>query len=337
MGKHSAAKKIFGITGVILFFLSYLPYISIISAGINGVQRGLIGGPFIYGFEAMYNQLVLGSIIPVFPICFLYQLIFGISCIRKHKILTIADLIIVFAIISSALAVGFSYESKKSGLVNEESDSIKTYLAEKYDIDPDSVTGIRLENLDERCYGVSCDVLPKGAEFEIYTDVEYSDVLVSAFVRLNKDFRNEFTAYLENKYDLPDNMHFSINVISISFGDYRDGDDYSLLFERTDYEIIGLEVDLNEINDDIVKDVISDIWGNQSLIIEPTRVPRDPDNANMINNYYMVYLKVNGQYAFSIEIIYDAKGSTECTALIDTYSYYKGYTELKNARLQFER
>ena len=49
------AKKVFGIIGVVLFFLSYIPFVPLIEVGIHGVQSGLFGGPYIYGFDAIAN------------------------------------------------------------------------------------------------------------------------------------------------------------------------------------------------------------------------------------------------------------------------------------------
>lgn len=337
MEQKSTTKKVFGVIGAIIFFASYIPYISIISAGIEGVQRGLIGGPYVFGFEAMQNQLLWGCVIPVFPACFIYQMVFGIAYVRKRRILSVATLVIVAAIIISALSVGFSFENKKSKIIKEDSDTIRTYLAEKYGIDPDSVTNIRVDVYDDRSYKATCDVLPKDAEFIVYTQLELGDSLKDTFLFYNDGFMDEFNAYLDEKYDFPDNMHCQANVLSIDFGDYKNGDDFAVLFDRIEYEIRGIEVELPEVNDDILNDVLQDIWADQSLVIEPTRVPKNQFMRDAVDSYYIVYIKVNGQYAFSAEVIFNVYTSNKGTALISAYSDYTGDTDLNNGSIKLKR
>ena len=59
MEKKNIAKKIFGAIGTFFFFASYLPYLYIILSSVGGVQSGLFGGHYIYGFDAMFNLLQL--------------------------------------------------------------------------------------------------------------------------------------------------------------------------------------------------------------------------------------------------------------------------------------
>ena len=61
---------ILGIIGTILFFASFLPYLALVVAAVEGCKEGLFGGRYIYGAQAVKTVLIWMSIIPVFPVCF---------------------------------------------------------------------------------------------------------------------------------------------------------------------------------------------------------------------------------------------------------------------------
>ena len=87
MEKKSVVKKVFGIIGTILFFASYLPYIYVVYCGIEGVQEGLFGGAYVYGFDAMINVLTWFVVIPIVPVCFSWYSALYISESARHLLL----------------------------------------------------------------------------------------------------------------------------------------------------------------------------------------------------------------------------------------------------------
>lgn len=321
--KKSTAKNVFGIFGAIVFFLSYVPYIFVISAGITGVQRGLIGGPYIYGFDAMFNNLTWFCIIPIIPICAIYQLVFGFLYIRKRKILTVATLLLVAGIIIAFISVGLSFENKKNSIIRADAASIKTNLALKYGDEMAGNIGIQLMDYDDHSYYVITDVLPQGDRFTIYPEQDYRDDLITEFELYNDSFHDDLTNYVNRQNNLPDNMSFSIVTESINFGDYKDGDDYSVLFEKTKYRLTGITVDTAVLNDDTVLEIISDVWN---------------DHAGKFENedYYNLYIKQNGKNAFIVTVYY-SPDKKEGTADISTYSDYQGDTRLNGAVIALER
>ena len=90
--KKSAAKVVWGFIGCFFFFASFLVWIFVGCFGFAGTHEGLLGGSMIYGLDAELNIALWLCVIPVIPVCFLYELIFGIAytlcnleCLSYHK------------------------------------------------------------------------------------------------------------------------------------------------------------------------------------------------------------------------------------------------------------
>ena len=339
MDKSAAVKKTAGIIGTVLFFISYIPYFALAYTGISGVQRGLFGGPYIYGFDAMWNMFVWTCIIPVFPICILYQLIFGIFYIRKNRILTAATLITFAVAVTAILSVGLTYESMKRNHIKEDFEFIKGQLSEEYGCETHNFYGIRVLDYEERSYMLRSTVLPENVEFAVYTNEDYRNDLISQFESYNGNFHSDYEAYLDRKIDMPENMHIQAHIISIDFGSFRDGDDYTALFDKVTYEINGITVELGYVDDSIVTDTLQQIWKEQSPKIENNRSNRFVImTRNSDQDYYTVYIKVNGQNAYSVTLVYRLyNNSNKACATVNTYSDYKGNTALDGKQIELER
>ncbi len=67
----------------VLYMISLLPYLLLIYFSIFGIEISFFDDTTIYyGFEAILIVLLVGSIIPIYPIILIYQIIFTI---KKHK------------------------------------------------------------------------------------------------------------------------------------------------------------------------------------------------------------------------------------------------------------
>ncbi len=318
--KKSVAKKVFGIIGTVFFFASYIPYICIIAAASGGVQAGLIGGPYIYGFEAMLYMLQWFCIIPVVPVCLIYQLIFGIAYIRKHRILSIITLVLASLIVAALLLVGLPDEIKKKVQLKTDSSVIISNLEEKYGHEMASDISMTVFDHESHGYKVTSSVLPEGSYFYVYLGAEYYDDLINVFTRENKDYPVQFKDYVNRKYNLPENVSFRENIESIDFRDYKNGDDYTVLFDRTNYSINAIEIETDELNDDIVISIVNDAWNKYFSQIS---IPDD-------TKYLIVYITKDGKYSFSASITPDKENPS---ALISTYHDYPFASDLNGQRI----
>ena len=316
-------KKVFGIIGVVLFFLSYLPFIPLIEVGIHGVQSGLFGGPYIYGFDAIANCFLWLCVVPIYPICILYQLIFGIAYIRKHKVLKIVTIAVVASLVTAILATGIYYEVKKKELIDADRELIIEYLSDKYGEEVTSDITITLTNYDDRQYRVTSPVLPEDGYFYVYTseDDDFYDDLFKTYMRWDETFEEDFEAYINEQYDMPDNMSLQSVPDSVYFGDFTYGDDHDELFESAQYRVTGIEVDEGELTDEDVLEILNGVWEEQ--------IPKLSDV--MGEDYLCLYIKENGEHAFYITIYPD---SAAADISIYTGTGYQVLTQLNGARIE---
>ena len=315
-------KKVFGIIGVVLFFLSYLPFVPLIEVGIHGVQSGLFGGPYIYGFDAIANYFLWLCIVPIYPICILYQLIFGIAYIRKHKVLKIVTIAVVASLVTAILAAGIYFEVKKKELIDTDRELIIEYLSDKYGEGVTRDITVSLKEFDERQYRVTSPVLPEDGYFYVYTseDDDFYDDLVETYKRWDETFEDDFDAYIDEQYDMPDNMNLQCVLDSVYFGDFIYGDDHSELFESVDYTIYAVYVEEGDLTDDEVVDIINAVWEEQ--------IPKLSDV--MGEDYLWLYIKKNGNHAFYITIYPD---SAAADISIYTGRGYQVLTQLNGAHI----
>lgn len=319
MENNTAVKKVFGVIGAVLFFSSYLPYLFLVFAAINGFVLGLAGESYVYGFEAVCGQFVLLCIFPVYPVCILYQLIYGIVYIRKRKKLKIAAIAVVAVLVAAIFASCFYYEIRKRHQLNEDSGYIIEYLSDKYGDDIASDISISMINPEERCYGVTSHVLPDSARFNVYA-ADGTDNLVRIFEQYNENFHEDFENYLAEVYDLPENMSISVMITDIEFGDYRCGDDYERLFDGVDYKAAGITVDVMDLSSDDAIEIVSSVMRDQYPLFEGNTSNDD---------FWVVYLKDNGMYAFSVTVLFDSM-----TAHFDRYSDYHFSSDLNGLSVE---
>lgn len=324
MEKKSSAKKIFGIIGTVFFFLSYIPYIWIIINSLDGVQTGLIGGPYVHGFDAMIHILLWFCIIPIVPVCFIYQLIFGIAYIRKRRKLSIVTLILVALIVVGILAAGLPEVIKKELQTKADSPVITEYLEGKYGQEMASNITMKVYDYESHGYKVTSPVLPEGLYFYTYVGNGYYDDLINTFTREHVDFQDRFDDYINGKYDMPENIRFKTHIKSIDFGDYKHGDDYSVLFERTNYDITEIVYETDEISDDIAIGIFKDAWNNY---FSQSDIPSDTDHLT-------VYITKDGKYIVNAAIIPD---KDHPAAYITTYSDYLSPTDLNGQRISLNQ
>ena len=338
MEKKATFKKVLGIIGSIVFFASYYPYFVIAGSAINGVQAGLFGGRMIYGLDAMYQTLVWYSIVPIIPICFIYQLVFGIVYIRKHKILTMASLITVSVTITALVSVAVTCEGHKNAQIKEDTEMIKWSMSEIYGNETHDYYDIRVLDYDEKSYTLKSAVLPDDARFTVYTQEHDRNDLIMVFENRNENFHDDFEAYISREYDLPENMKIKATITSINFGNYHNGDDYSKLFDNVIYHISGIEVDLNEVTDDIVIDTVKYIWTEHSTKIENRRTNQFTiDTRSSDLDYYLIYIKDNGQLAFSIDVAYRRFDTYQAHVHFTKYADYMEKTSLDDTNIIIER
>ncbi|MBR1797539.1 MAG: hypothetical protein IJ757_05985 [Clostridiales bacterium] len=328
--KRSVTGLVFGIIGTVVFFVSYMPFLLLINYAIDGMQAGLFGGPYVYGWEAVSNAFIWLCIFPVYPVCMLYQLLFGLLYIRKRSlVLKIFAASIPALIIAAILISCLSYRIKENKLLEDSRDDIIDYLEDKYNMSEDQITDIQVDEYDGNVFDVYTTVLPGNRSFTVSLGDDGNvaiDGLISQFIGFNDDFLDGLSDYVADEYDIPDvyTPHIYYNIESIDFEGYEDGDSFESLYVSTEYRINGFQITYNNINDDTMTELLNDLWSDEI-----------PKIADKIDDYFMVYIYTDNTREYYIQVFMPDDGSLdETTALVDLYSDSTVNSDLVGQRIE---
>lgn len=276
---NSTRMTIPGTFGTVMFFLSFLPIIYAIYKSFTGVFFGLQGSAWFFGLPAIIYILIYESILFFLPLgCLIYQIIFFTKYIRRYEKLKTTTLILVGLILSSAL-ISIVFAEQSLDLKHTVFRSkFRTHLTALYGEKAASAITFETDSRYEMTYNAHSPVLPADTCFQIRVinrDKIWDD-LTGTFTEANKDFYPEFTKHITSKEKLPAEYSYDIRIVSIDFQDYKNGDDLSVLFDRTKYVIKGLIRYSSEINEAIVTNTVNNVWKD----IYPN-VPLDNDDFNI--------------------------------------------------------
>ncbi len=252
--QKTVISRIFWIIGIIIFFLSFLPYLALPNAAVEGCSEGLFGGCYVYGTEAVRNMLIFLSIIPVYPICLLYELFFYFRYLRKRSpFYTYAIIVTPVIIALSVLVCCIRYNMLEDELIDESKPSIKEYLSDRYGEDLAENISISVGEYDYPRFDISSPVLPEGRTFEVSNDLFgddlYIDDLMELLLAYNEGMSDSFDLYMDEKLGLPENMHSDSDLLTIDLDGYKNGDDISAFFGTADYRVRNVTVECEDIDD----------------------------------------------------------------------------------------
>lgn len=121
-----------------MFLISFIPYLFIVYSCIFGIEFGFFSNvSTYYGLEAIFLALIIGCLIPVYPIILIFQIVFTM---KKYKVFSnsqkkifksIITILLLLLIVPSIL---YAIISKKDLSTNYNKDKviIEKYLKDKY-------------------------------------------------------------------------------------------------------------------------------------------------------------------------------------------------------------
>ena len=296
--KKSAAKVVWGFIGCFFFFASFLVWIFVGCFGFAGTHEGLLGGSMIYGLDAEINVALWLCVIPVIPVCFLYELIFGIAYIArsKDKKLKKGTGIFLLAVLLFVAAPCIFWGIRYQALVIGNSASIRSYLKDKYGETAARQAKIRVDEFDteDPSFLISTPILEKGKTFDLhYSSYKggYGDNLDDYISKGIPGFREDFGKYLDEKYQMPSNMHIDAEFDGADLGDYHCGDDYTEFFPTAKYRICFLYVDLDDADYDAFINTPIEICDESNFLLE-----------NSPNRCLQVIFRIDGEDALKVQI-----------------------------------
>ena len=326
-GKKSTLKTVLGVIGTVFFFLTFIVYVVLIMAECLGITKEILGSTYVYGFDALKVIVFWITVIPVLPVCIIYEIIFALTYIRKRgKGLKIASIAVTAVMIIGLVIPGIVHEINKRKLISDCEDDISDYLDDKYGDGFSDDISISIKNFDEREFYISTPALPEGTTFELDFETEYAgtnDDLINIFANANSGFIEDFDDYLDHAYSLPDNMDIDARVLSIDLSGFRDGDDYSVLFDSNGYKIRSITVTCDDLDDDSLVDLLN--------LIDADYIPVFGDN---MWEYIMVYVYEGDEPAYSVQITpRNLDGGEPDVANISVYSGAPVTSELDGTQI----
>ena len=258
--EQTPAMRVLGIVGISLFFLSFLSYFLLMHAGFQGTQNGLSGGPVVYGWEAIKTVFISYCTVPLYPVCMLYELLFAVLYIRKQgKTLKVVALAVTLVTLVGLIVPCVNHAMKKSIQLEGKRPYIEQYLYGKYGIPAEKVLSV--DTSDYLSYKVETSVLP-GGEFFVFTDFSgelADDSFLSQFMLMNEGFREDFTGYLKDLYDVPSDTDLSVNILAMNLEEYNAGDSYTELFPGVAYEVSTITVETDDASDEALQDILREV------------------------------------------------------------------------------
>ena len=282
-GKMSVSEKI----GTVLFFISFLPLIYAIYRAFTGVMFGLQGFAWFFGFTAIVFTFICSGLafLIVSVSCLIYQIVFSKKVIRNHANLKKASLFFVAFLVLACVSSSILAETSRDLKIRLVEPKLKPHLSALYGEKAASEVKYQLESKYSIEYAAHSPVLPgdKSFKIEIGPGDKIYDNLATSFMEANNTFFTDLTEYIIAKENLPADLTYRISIVSIDFKDYRDGDDYSVLFERTKYAFTGLTANYTKVTDDVIMDITNKVWND----IYP-KIP-------VYDNSLTIYVNENGR------------------------------------------
>ena len=251
--------------GVFVFFLSFVPYIYALYKGITGIVFGLQNFARFYGVEGVIIALIstppLGPIIPL--ACLIYQIVFVVKVIRHHNSLKIGTLVFICLLVIATFLTEPLSKAEKDSYANSNIQYADEYISDKYGTSGNS--GIKsYDGGWNISYEAKSAVLPDNSTFNVYDDPalgkHYTDDLMDEFLKANKSYSKDFCRYLVKKYNISGISELDVYINKIEFGDYRHGDDYSCLFDKTDFTITTIVLYRNDFSEDKIEGTVINVW-----------------------------------------------------------------------------
>ncbi|MCR4777007.1 MAG: SUR7/PalI family protein [Saccharofermentans sp.] len=286
--KTSSKTSVSLIIGTVLFFISFIPLIFAIYKSFTGYFLLT----WFFGFPAVLFVLLNEFKIFIPFICLLFQVLFFTSYIRKHQKLLKVSLCFIGIVLFSVICSSILSETNLNNLDRSAQARIRPHLAALYGEEAAADMTYYLTSKNSQSYEGHSPALPPDVSFQIQVieNREIRDDFTAVFQETNKSFSNEFVQYVINKHDLPSNMKYKISIVSIDFQDYKNGDDYKILFERTKYALCSVDVNFENITETEVMNLVNRVWKN---VFPKVPVSEDTFDINIkINNNLDTYIRI---------------------------------------------
>lgn len=260
----------------ILYLVSFVPYLYLVWSVIFGIDFGFFYSSMHYGFEAFVIALALGSVIAVYPIVLIFQIVYTVkkhrSFSEKNKrllkgiVISLAALILIPSLI-------YLVAEKREVKRTTEADRvvIEKYLKETYGERHFAEMRIGEKDYVSVYYSVSTPLL-KESLLSLELDESHTRVIKDDFkVRLitEKRLGEKLADRLAKEYGLTETVDLAIKIhgIDLDVKEYDEALDEERLLDECEYEIKSVAIRTGSVEKNAVTKTITDFYANYSELL----------------------------------------------------------------------
>lgn len=302
----------------IVFLISFVPYLYLVKAAFFGADVGLFNPWWAYGFKAVYTLICYLTIVPIFPVCLIYELIYGIVMFRKfgrtRRLITIFLPITLIALIvlpCTVYEINDRYQNTK--YYENNSEKVWAYLRENYSDEILETAELTLRNREDGQFWLFLNKT-------VFNEISYIEIILNEDGSIlddfgeyfknssNQQFINDFGEYLDSYYGLDGNTDLQALVYGIDMSDYSFQDSLDDVFGRCEYVITSVYFTEETYDKDSTIKLIEEFY-TKTMPIIPVQ---DEESFNF-------YVMQDGRFHASIHA-YDKNADGK-----DVMLFFKGY------------
>ncbi len=260
----------------IMYIISFVPYLYLVWSVIFGIDFGFFYSSMHYGFEAFVIALALGSIIAIYPIILIFQIVYTIkkhrSFSRKNKrivkgiVISLAALIVIPSLL-------YWFAEKREVKKTTEADRvvIEKYLKETYGERHFEEMEIWEKDYVSVYYSVSTPLL-KESLLSLELDGDHTRVIKDDFEESfieEKRLAEKLGNRLAEEYGLPENVELSMKIHSINLDvkEYDESFVVESLLDDCEYEIKSIKIRAESLVKQAVTETISEFYTKYSKLL----------------------------------------------------------------------
>lgn len=305
---------------LVLYILSFIPYLFLTYTCIFGIEFGFFDTDMYYGFDALLIALIAGTIIPIYPLILIYQIVYTLKQYKNFSNKFKKSIIlIVISIFASIIIPSLIYLNIKNNKINNsyEHDKIiiENYLRATFGTHYEDMEVLRNDN-GSISYRVKTPLLDYSFTIELNSDRNQinKNTFYKDFIEEN-NMQEQFDIYINNLYDLPSNVKINSIITSFDINNYSIGDSVDSLLNTCEYKIDSIYIYNSFYDKEEIINTIKEYYEKYNYLLEPYYT----------QDWLMFYVKINDKNYASIQVI-SSDAKDKLTIHFSGYNYGDGYT-----------
>ncbi len=304
----------------VLYIISFLPYLYLIYSCIFGIELGFFSSTSTYyGFTAIIIAFVSLSIVPIYPILLIFQIIYTIKKYKifsdiQRKVLKVTIIILLLLLIVPSIIHLINSKNNLNTTYNQDKIIIENYLkdefGEKYYNNMEIIKPSRISTN----YEIKTPLLKE--TFELSLNEKRTKITSNSFYEDfidENDLNDKLSNYLNQYYKFPEYLELNSSIDKF---DIKDSNNIDNLLKNCSYKIDSFNITKEDYNKEEIIKIIKDYFINYDQIL----------TTYYDKSYLMFNAKVNNKSYASIQTIKDKYEAGSIKLIFSGYNYGDDYT-----------